>query len=59
MTDFLSFFFPKAKVIEEPIDPREGIIVSNNWPKDDPDENIDFINKDLQKLQKLDNNEEE
>tara|TARA_R110000851_G_scaffold216254_1_gene369159 strand:- start:207 stop:344 length:138 start_codon:yes stop_codon:yes gene_type:complete len=23
MTDFLSFFFPKAKVIEEPIDPRE------------------------------------
>ena len=25
MTDFLSFFFPKAKVIEEPIDPREEI----------------------------------
>ena len=24
MTDFLSFFFPKAKVVEEPIDPREG-----------------------------------
>ena len=23
MTDFLSFFFPKIKVIEEPIDPRE------------------------------------
>ena len=23
MTDFLSFFFPKAKVIEEPIDLRE------------------------------------
>ena len=59
MTDFLSFFFPKAKVIEEPIDPREGIIVSNNWSKDDPDENIDFINKDLQKLQKLESKEEE
>ena len=59
MTDFLSFFFPKSKVIEEPIDPREGIIVSDNWPKDDPDENIDFINKDLQKLQKLESKEEE
>tara|TARA_R110002050_G_scaffold276849_1_gene422257 strand:+ start:381 stop:557 length:177 start_codon:yes stop_codon:yes gene_type:complete len=25
MTNFLSFFFPKAKVIEELIDPREDI----------------------------------
>lgn len=27
MTDFLSFFFPKAKVIEEAIDPREKEII--------------------------------
>ena len=27
MTDFLSFFFPKAKVIEEAIDPGEEKIL--------------------------------
>ena len=23
MTDFISFFFPKSRIIKEPIDPRE------------------------------------
>lgn len=50
MTDFISFFFPKSRIIKEPIDPREDIVISDNWPKGDPDEDKDFINKDLQKL---------
>jgi len=46
MSDFISGFFSwgKSKKVEEPIKPKEE---------------IDFINKDLQKLQKLKREEEE
>jgi hypothetical protein len=35
MTNFLSFFFPKAKVIEELIDPREDIEEVKEEPKEE------------------------